>query len=160
MLKEGDTLPNVELQMKQGKSVESIFTHDYFAGKKVLLFAVPGAFTPTCSAKHLPGYVEQAQAIRAKGVERIACLSVNDPFVMAAWGEKYEAASAGVELLADGSGLFTKAAGLELDLSDAGFGLRSQRYALLAEDKIVKGLWVEPQHSFGVSSAEEVLKLL
>ena len=160
MLKQGDTLPNLELHTKTGKSVESIFTDDYFAGKRVLLFAVPGAFTPTCSAKHLPGYVEHAAALRAKGIERIACLSVNDAFVLAAWGEKYEAAGAGIDLLADGSGRFTKAVGLELDLSDAGFGLRSQRYALLAEDKIVKGLWVEPQHSFGVSSAEEVLKQL
>ena len=88
MIQEGEMLPNVELQTKRGKSVESVFTHDYFGGKKVLLFAVPGAFTPTCSAKHLPGYVEQAQALRAKGIEQIACLSVNDPFVMAAWGRK------------------------------------------------------------------------
>jgi len=136
-----------------------ISTDEVFAGKKVVLFALPGAFTPTCSAKHLPGFVEQAAAIKAKGVDTIACLSVNDPFVMGAWG-KDQGVGDKVLMLADGSGDFTKAVGLELDLAGRGFGLRSQRYAMIVDDGVVTTLNVEDSGAFLVSSADAILEAL
>ncbi len=132
-------------------------TDDIFKGKKVVLFAVPGAFTPTCSAKHLPGFVQNAEAFKAKGVDTVACLAVNDVFVMGAWG-KDQSADGKVDMLADGSAAFTKALGLELDLVARGMGVRSQRFALVAQDGKVTHLAVEPAGQFGISSAEDVLK--
>jgi peroxiredoxin (alkyl hydroperoxide reductase subunit C) len=136
-----------------------ISTDEVFGGKKVVLFALPGAFTPTCSAKHLPGFVQQAEAIRAKGVDTIACLSVNDAFVMGAWG-KDQGVEDKVLMLADGSAVFTKALGLELDLDNRGFGLRSQRYAMIVDDGVVTAVNVEQGGAFEVSSAEAILAAL
>ena len=134
-------------------------TADIFEGKKVVLFALPGAFTPTCSAKHLPGFVEKAGEIKAKGVDTIACLSVNDPFVMGAWGKDQNVGDT-VLMLADGSADLTKAMGLELDLTPRGFGMRSDRYAMIVEDGEVTLLNREEPGAFEVSSAEAVLKAL
>jgi peroxiredoxin (alkyl hydroperoxide reductase subunit C) len=136
-----------------------ISSDELFAGKKVVLFALPGAFTPTCSAKHLPGFVQQAEAIKAKGVDTIACLSVNDAFVMGAWG-KDQGVSDKVLMLADGSADLTKALGLELDLNSRGFGLRSQRYAMIVDDGVVTAVNVEQGGAFEVSSAEAILEAL
>lgn len=126
-------------------------------GKKVVIFAVPGAFTPTCSQKHLPGFLEKAGDLKAKGVDTIACVSVNDPFVMRAWGESVGTGDK-ILLLADGSGIWTNALGVTLDLTDKGLGLRSRRYSLLADDGTVKVLHLEEGGAFNVSSAEDILK--
>jgi peroxiredoxin len=131
-------------------------TDELFKGKKVVLFSVPGAFTPTCNAKHLPGFVQNADAFQKKGVDTVACMAVNDVFVMGAWG-KAGNADGKVVMLADGNGDFTKAVGLELDGSRFGMGLRSQRYALVAEDGVVKHLAVEEPAKFEVSKAETIL---
>jgi peroxiredoxin len=155
----GDRVPDVKLQVAKAGGIESVSSADLFAGKKVVLFAVPGAFTPTCSAKHLPGFIEKADEIRSKGVDEILCLSVNDAFVMGAWGTDRGAGDS-VTMVADGSGEFTRAVGLDFDGSNFGMGLRSQRYAALVEDGVVKGLWVEKPMKFEVSSAEAVLKSL
>lgn len=128
---------------------------DLFAGKRVVLFAVPGAYTPTCSAKHLPGFKGQADALKAKGIDTIACTSVNDVFVMDAWGQQQEAE--GVMMLADGNGAFAKAVGLEMDASGFGMGTRSQRYAMVVNDGKLEQLFVEGPGEFKVSSAEHVL---
>ena len=128
-------------------------------GKKVVLFAVPGAFTPTCSLKHLPGFIARADDLRAKGVDTIACISVNDPFVMDAWAKSVDAGDK-VLMLADGSALFTKAIGAELDLTDKGLGVRSRRYAALVEDGVVKVLNLEEGGAFTVSSADDILAKL
>jgi peroxiredoxin len=128
-------------------------------GKKVVLFAVPGAFTPTCSLKHLPGFIARADDLRAKGVDTIACISVNDPFVMDAWAKSVDAGDK-VLMLADGSALFTKAVGAELDLTDKGLGVRSRRYAALVEDGVVKVLNLEEGGAFTVSSADDILAKL
>jgi glutaredoxin-dependent peroxiredoxin len=128
-------------------------------GKKVVLFAVPGAFTPTCSLKHLPGFISRADDLRAKGVDTIACISVNDPFVMDAWAKSVDAGDK-VLMLADGSALFTKAVGAELDLTDKGLGIRSRRYAALVEDGVVKVLNLEEGGAFTVSSADDILAKL
>ena len=132
-------------------------TDELFGGKKVVLFALPGAFTPTCSAKHLPGFVNNFQAIKAKGVDAIACLSVNDAFVMDAWGKDQNVEDK-VMMLADGNGDFTKAVGLTMDGTGYGMGLRSQRYAMVIDNGVVKTLNVEAPGAFEVSSAESVLK--
>jgi len=158
-IKVGDKVPSVKLQHMTSGGPAEISTDELFAGKKVVLFALPGAFTPTCSAKHLPGFVEQAAAIKAKGVDTIACLSVNDPFVMGAWG-KDQGVGDKVLMLADGSGDFTKAVGLELDLAGRGFGLRSQRYAMIVDDGVVTTLNVEDSGGFLVSSANAILEAL
>jgi peroxiredoxin (alkyl hydroperoxide reductase subunit C) len=136
-----------------------ISTDEVFGGKKVVLFALPGAFTPTCSAKHLPGFVQQAEAIKAKGVDTIACLSVNDAFVMGAWG-KDQGVGDKVLMLADGSAELTKAMGLELDVTHRAFGVLSDRYAMIVEDGVVTLLNREQPGSFDVSSAETVLAAL
>jgi peroxiredoxin (alkyl hydroperoxide reductase subunit C) len=137
----------------------AISTDEIFPGKKVVLFALPGAFTPTCSAKHVPGYVANAEAIRAKGVDTIACLSVNDAFVMGAWGRD-QGVGDKVQMLADGSAQFTKAVGLELDLTERGLGLRSARYAMVVDDGVVQSLHVEKVGVLDVSAAEKVLDAL
>ena len=159
-IKAGDTLP-MDLKLKEmGEGgPKDVSVGDVFRGRKVVLFAVPGAFTPTCSAKHLPGFVEQAAAIRAKGVDEIVCLSVNDAFVMGAWGNAQNAKGK-VRMLADGNGEFTKALGLTLDASGFGMGQRSQRYALIVNDGKVQEALVEPGPGLNVSSAESVLSKL
>ena len=132
---------------------------DLVKGKKIALFAVPGAFTPTCSAKHLPGYVEQAAALRAKGIDEIWCVAVNDPFVMGAWGKSL-GVDGRVRMLGDGSGTWTKSLGLELDLVDKGLGVRSQRYSALLRDGVVEKLNLENGPGLSVSDAQTLLKQL
>ncbi|HEY1631983.1 MAG TPA: peroxiredoxin [Rhizomicrobium sp.] len=158
-IKVGDKVPSATLmQMKDG-GPKPVATDDLFGGKKVVLFALPGAFTPTCSAKHLPGFVSQADMIKAKGVDTIACMSVNDAFVMGAWGDQQKAGDK-VAMLADGNGDFTRALGLEMDASKFGMGKRSQRFSMVVDDGVVKELNVEEPGAFQVSSAEHVLKQL
>ncbi|MBN9510269.1 MAG: peroxiredoxin [Alphaproteobacteria bacterium] len=158
-IKVGDSIPSAKLMTPTADGPKEITTDEIFKGKKVVLFAVPGAFTPTCSAKHLPGFLESAAAIRAKGVDTIACMAVNDAFVMGAWS-KQNGADGAVLMLADGSATFTKAMGLELDLIARGLGVRSQRFALIAQDGKVTHLAVEPPGGFDVSRAEAVLAAL
>jgi peroxiredoxin len=152
----GDNIPDVELRMIKGKSPEPVRSRDVLGKGKVVLFAVPGAFTPTCSDYHLPGFVHRADELRAKHVDTIACISVNDPFVMGAWGRDQKVGDK-VLMLADGNGEFTRAVGLEVDMSGAGLGMRSQRYAMVIDDGVVTALFVEPQRGLNVSSAETVL---
>lgn len=159
-IKIGDMLPvDIKLKEMAEGGPKDVTVGEIFKGKKVVLFAVPGAFTPTCSMKHLPGFLEQANAIRAKGVDEIVCLAVNDAFVMGAWG-KASNAQGKVRMLADGNAEFTKALGLALDASGFGMGTRSQRYAIIAQDGKVKELFVEPGPGLTVSSAESVLAKL
>jgi peroxiredoxin len=158
-VKIGDKLPAVTLQIMGDSGPQAITTAELFDGKKVVLFALPGAFTPTCSAKHLPGFVQHADALSAKGVDRIICLSVNDVFVMNAWGKDQQVGDS-VVMLADGNGDFTRALGLEMDGSGFGMGQRSQRYALVAEDGVITTLAIEQPREFKVSSAEAVLAAL
>ncbi|WP_021023712.1 peroxiredoxin [Salinivibrio costicola] len=157
MIQQGQPLPSATLSEL---TAEGMQTHDIpalFANKKVVLFAVPGAFTPTCSESHLPGFVVKADEIKAKGVDMIACVSVNDAFVMQAWGEAQNANQ--IHMLADGDASFTKALGLEMDSGKFG-GIRSQRYAMIIENGTVTHLNVEAPKSFDVSSAEAILDLL
>lgn len=158
-IKVGDKIPSMKLMMATSDGPKETSTDEIFKGKKVVLFAVPGAFTPTCSAKHLPGFVQNADAIKAKGVDTIACIAVNDAFVMGAWA-KDQGCDDKVTMLADGSGTFAKAVGLELDVTARGLGMRSQRYALVAEDGKVTHLAVEPPGGFEVSKAESILSAL
>jgi glutaredoxin/glutathione-dependent peroxiredoxin len=153
----GDKIPSVTLKHPSPEGPKEISTDELFRGKTVALFAVPGAFTPTCSQRHLPGYVDRAAEIKAKGVDLIACLSVNDAFVMGAWGKDQNAGDK-VMMLADGSGDFTRAIGLELDATKAGLGKRSQRYSMLVDNGVVKALNIEKPGQFDVSSAEAMLK--
>lgn len=154
----GQKIPNATLSTMTENGPTPISTQEIFAGKKVVLFSVPGAFTPTCSARHLPGYVEEAEEILAKGVDTIACMAVNDVFVMNAWGKSAHADH--ILMLADGNGDFTRALGLELDATSFGMGQRSQRFALIADDGVVRELFVEQPGEFRVSSAEHVLSKL
>jgi peroxiredoxin len=159
-IKAGDTLPlDMKLKEMGDGGPKDVTAGDIFKGKKVVVFAVPGAFTPTCSMKHLPGFVEKAADIRAKGVDDIVCLSVNDAFVMGAWGKDQHCAGK-VRMLADGNGEFTKALGLELDASGFGMGKRSQRYAMIVKDGKVQEVLVEPGPGLNVSSADSVLSKL
>ena len=158
-LKVGATLPDVTFMTMTADGPVPMSTDDVFAGKRVALFAVPGAFTPTCSAKHLPGFIAKAAELKAKGVDRIACTSVNDVFVMGAWG-KDQGAGDDVVMLADGNGDFATALGLVMDGSAFGMGKRSQRYALVANDKVVEHIFVDEPGGFEVSSAEHVLSAL
>ena len=155
----GDKLPSVDIQTMGANGPETINTDALFAGKKVVLFALPGAYTPTCSASHLPGYVVKSDEILGRGVDTIACLSVNDAFVMDAWGKEHNADDR-VMMLADGSAHFTRAIGLELDLDAAGLGIRSQRYAMVVNDGVVEVLNVEAPQEFKVSDAETMLGTL
>ena len=154
----GDRIPKATLYKMENNSPSAVNTEEFFKGKKVVLFALPGAFTPTCSAAHLPGYVVNADKLQNMGVDVIACLSVNDAFVMGAWQESQSADS--IEMLADGSAEFTKAVGLELDLTDKGLGLRSDRYAMIVEDGVVTALNREAPGKFEVSDAESIMNLL
>lgn len=153
-IKVGDTLPQATFNMLLD-GVQAVTTDDVFKGKKVVLFAVPGAFTPTCSAKHLPGYIDQISEFKARGVE-VACLAVNDAFVLDAWAKSQKTPN-DIMMLADGNAEFTKALGLELDASGFGMGVRAQRFALYAEDGVVKQVHVEAPGEFKVSSAEAML---
>jgi glutaredoxin/glutathione-dependent peroxiredoxin len=153
----GDAIPETTLKrIREG--VETIDTPSLFDGHNVVLFAVPGAFTPTCSERHLPGFVLHFDEFRRRGID-VYCVSVNDPFVMQAWGESQNVPD-GLQMLADGNADFTRALGLEMDASGYGMGVRSKRYALYAEDGVVKQLWVESPGEFKVSSAEYVLENL
>lgn len=154
----GDKIPAAKIKTMTADGMSEVDTAEYFAGRKVVMFAVPGAFTPTCSAKHLPGFVENAAELKGKGVDEIACISVNDAFVMDAWGKSQNAAD--VTMLADGNGDFTKAMGLEMDGSGFGLGTRSQRYALIAENGTITTLNVEQAGAFDVSRAEAILSAL
>ena len=158
-VKVGDTLPQATFTPMGPDGPKPITTDEIFKGKTVALFAVPGAFTPTCSAKHLPGFKQQASALKAKGVDAIACVSVNDVFVMNAWGRDQSIGS-DIMMLADGNGAFTKAIGLELDASGFGMGQRSQRYSLVAKDGVVSQLNVEAGGEFRVSAADYMLEHL
>ncbi|HEY3519509.1 MAG TPA: peroxiredoxin [Rhodanobacteraceae bacterium] len=153
-IKTGDRLPAATFNLIRD-GVQSVSTDDVFKGKKVVLFSVPGAFTPTCSERHLPGYVEHYDQFKKRGIE-VACLAVNDAFVMKAWA-KDQSVPDGLLMLADGNGDFSKALGLEMDASKFGMGLRSKRFALYAEDGVVKVLQVEAPGEFKVSSAEAML---
>lgn len=150
----GDRIPEAVLQHID-EGVKKIDTPTLFEGRRMVLFAVPGAFTPTCSERHLPGFVEHFDAFRERGIE-VACMAVNDPFVMQAWGESQHVPP-GLRMLADGNGDLTRALGLEMDASGYGMGLRSKRFALYAENGVVKDLFVEAPGEFRVSSAEHVL---
>jgi peroxiredoxin len=157
-IKAGDKIPSSTLKIMGEKGPTDISTDDIFAGKKVLLFAVPGAFTPGCSITHLPGYVVNADKIKAKGVDTIACMAVNDAFVMDAWGKAHNAEE--LLMLADGNGDFTAALGLELDGRGFGLGTRSQRFAMIVDDGTVTHLNVEAGPGVDVSSAETMMGLL
>lgn len=163
-IKVGDRLPEATLQEfieveREGCTLgpNAFKVSDLVKGKKIAIFGLPGAYTPTCSAQHVPGYVQHADALKAKGVDEIWCVSVNDAFVMGAWGRDQKATNV-VRMMADGSAQFTKALGLELDLTSKGMGVRSQRYSMLVEDGVVKQLNVEAPGKFEVSNAETMLK--
>jgi len=155
----GDRLPSTTLVKATANGPEQVSSDEYFKGRKVALFSVPGAFTPTCSAKHLPGYLEKAEDLKAKGVDEIACTSVNDAFVMDAWGKSANAGDA-VTMLADGNGTFAEAVGLTMDGSKFGLGKRGQRYSMVVNDGVVEQLNVEAPGEFNVSSAEHMLNEL
>ncbi|KAM3332116.1 hypothetical protein ACQJBY_027755 [Aegilops geniculata] len=156
----GSTLPDGQLAwFDENDQMQQVSIHSLAAGKKVILFGVPGAFTPTCSNQHVPGFITQAEELKAKGVDEILLVSVNDPFVMKAWAKTYPD-NKHVKFLADGAAAYTKALGLELDLSEKGLGLRSRRFALLADDLKVTVANVEEGGQFTISGAEEILKAL
>jgi len=158
-IKIGDRIPSVTVQQMQEKGVTNITTDELFGGKKVAVFALPGAFTPTCSASHLPGYVVKSDELFAKGIDSIICLSVNDAHVMNAWGKEHNAEDR-VQMIADGSAKFTKAIGMEIDLNKAGMGIRSRRYAMVVNDGIVETLNLEEPGKFEVSDADTMLASL
>ena len=155
----GDRLPSATLTTMTAEGPKPLTTSELCEGKKVVLFAVPGAFTPTCSVQHLPGYVDNAQSLKDKGVDTVACVSVNDPFVMGAWGKDREVGE-DLMMLSDGNGDFTAAIGLEMDGSGFGLGTRSQRYAMIIDDGVVSTLNVESGPGLEVSSAETILSEL
>ena len=154
----GDRLPDVTLTVATPDGPEQTTTTDFFGGRRVALFAVPGAYTPTCSARHLPSYVEKASELKEKGVEEIACISVNDAFVMSAWNKSD--GSQDITMLADGNGAFSEAVGLSMDASKFGMGKRSQRYSMLVNDGVVEQLNVEAPGEYRASSAETLLEQL
>jgi peroxiredoxin len=155
----GDTLPSATLVRMTDNGPEKIEARDFFAGRRIALFSVPGAFTPTCSAKHLPGFIDKAEAIKAKGIDEVVGTAVNDAFVMGAWG-KSAGAEGKVTLLADGNGDFVKAMGLDFDGSGFGMGTRGQRFAMVVNDGKVEKLFVEAPGEFRVSSADYLLSEL
>ena len=154
-ISKGESLPDATLVKMTPDGPDKVQAADYFKGKKVALFAVPGAFTPTCSAKHLPGYIEKADELKAKGVDEIACTSVNDAFVLGAWRDANNAD--GITMLADGNGEFAKALGLDTDFSPYGMGTRSNRYSMIVDDGVVTEINVEEPGDFKVSSADHML---
>ena len=155
----GETIPAMKLIQSTPDGPKETSTEELFGGKTVVLFGVPGAFTPTCSVRHMPGFVEQADALKAKGADVVACLAVNDAFVLQAWA-KDQGAEGKIVMLADGSAEFTKKLGLEMDLTPRGLGVRSQRFALVAKDRKVAHIGVEEPGAFEVSRAEAVLEAL
>jgi peroxiredoxin len=155
----GDKVPSATLYKMGADGPEAVTTADYCAGRKVVIFGVPGAFTPTCSAQHVPGFMQNADALKAKGVEAIACVSVNDAFVMGAWAKDQSTGNT-IDMLGDGSGELAKAMDVELDLGSRGLGLRGKRFALVAEDGVVKHLALQDGGELTTSSAEETLKAL
>jgi peroxiredoxin (alkyl hydroperoxide reductase subunit C) len=159
MIKQGDMLPSLKLMAATADGPREISTDEIFKGKRVVLFAIPGAFTPTCSARHVPGFNEHLADFHAKGIDTVVCMAVNDAFVMGAFAKSQEV-SPEMVMLADGSGQFTQALGLELDLTARGLGVRSQRFALVADDMRVTHLAVEQPGDFDVSRAEAVLATL
>ncbi len=158
-IQEGDRLPDATLHVMKGAMPAAVTVDELFSGKKVVMFAVPGAFTPMCSQQHLPGFVAQAAALKGKGVDSIVCVSVNDAFVMGAWGDERNVGDA-VVMAGDGNGDFTRALGLEFDATGFGLGTRSQRYAMVVEDRTVTKLAVEAPGAFEVSKAEAMLEAL
>lgn len=152
----GGAFPALTLKTNTPDGIDDLDTAEFFKGRKVVLFAVPGAFTPTCSVQHLPGFVQKAGALKAKGVDAIACTAVNDAFVMGAWA-KDQGADDVITMIADGNGDLAKTLGLEMDVSVAGLGMRSQRYAMVVDNGTVTKLFVEEPRAFEVSSAEHVL---
>ena len=158
-IKVGDRLPKVTFIKATPDGPQPVDSESFFAGRKVVLFSVPGAFTPTCSARHLPGFVEKAEELKAKGVDEIACTAVNDAFVMNAWSDQASAAGK-VTMLSDGNGEFARAVGLEMDASKFGMGTRGQRFSMLVEDGVVTKLNVEEPGAFNVSSGEYMLEQL
>jgi len=158
-IKVGDKIPSVTLMRMGPDGPSAVSSDDIFAGKKVAFFGVPGAFTPTCSAKHVPGFLANADTLKAKGVDAIVCTSVNDVFVMDAWAKDQNTGDK-VEMVADGDAAFTKAAGLELDLTGKGLGLRNERFSMIVEDGVVKALNIDPAGAFEETSAEALLKQL
>lgn len=155
----GDKLPDVKIVKATAEGPEAVQSAEYFKGKKVALFSVPGAFTPTCSAKHLPGFVQHADSIKGKGIDQIVCLSVNDAFVMDAWGKAQNVGDK-VLLVADGNAEFSKATGLTMDGTNYGMGTRACRYAMVVDNGTVKALNVEAPGAFEVSSADAILKVI
>lgn len=158
-VKVGDKMPGGSFKVMTAEGPKDLSTEQLFSGKKVLLFSVPGAFTPTCDGKHLPGYIKQGAALKAKGVDTIACMSVNDVFVMNAWGKSANVGDS-ILMLADGNGDYAKALGLELDARGFGMGTRGQRFSIIVEDGVAKQLNVEAPGKFDVSSAECALNQL
>ncbi|HZK89723.1 MAG TPA: peroxiredoxin [Stellaceae bacterium] len=157
VIKVGDKIPSVTLRhLNEDGSVNAVSADDYFKGKTVAVFGLPGAYTRTCSSRHLPGYVTNSAALQGKGIDEIACVSVNDAFVMGAWGKEHSAGGK-VTMLGDGSGELTAALGLTVDRREAGMGIRSQRYSMVVQDGVVVELNVEPSGEYGVSSAEAML---
>ncbi|HUG44974.1 MAG TPA: peroxiredoxin [Sphingomicrobium sp.] len=154
----GDKIPDAPIAIATSEGPKPTTTGEYFKGRKVALFAVPGAFTPTCSARHLPSYVDKANGLKEKGIDEIACISVNDPFVMAAWGDKD--GSRDITMIADGNGQFAEAVGLDMDASKFGMGKRSQRYSMIVDDGIVEQLNIEAPGEYRASSAEHMLEQL
>jgi peroxiredoxin len=159
MIKVGDTIPSVQVRQIAENGVQEVNTGDFFKGRRVALFAVPGAFTSTCSAKHLPSFAKNADALRSKGIDAIACISVNDPAVMRAWSE-HSGTAGSVTMIADGNGDFARALGVEADMSKNGMGKRSRRYSMLVEDGVVKQFHLEEPGGFGVSSGDHLVALL
>lgn len=157
-IRAGEKIPDVDMMLMTGEGPRAFSLASAADGKRVVLFAVPGAFTPTCSARHLPGFVDSVEAFMAKGIDDIYCLSVNDVFVMGAWGESQQADR--ISMLADSAAAFTHAVGLDVDLSDFGLGIRSQRYAMLIENGVVSQLNIEPGPGLEVSSAAAMLALI
>ena len=156
----GDRIPSATLMTMTGDGPQQVKTDDFFAGKTVALVAVPGAFTPTCSAKHLPGFKDHRQDLTGKGVDTVACLSVNDAFVMGAWADSQGVGKDEIVMLGDGNGDFTRALGLSMDAKGFGMGERSQRYSMIVRDGVVEQLNVEQPGEFKVSSAEHMLTQL
>ena len=158
MIKVGDRLPEATLVKVGADGPEPVGTADFFAGRRVALFAVPGAFTPTCSVKHLPGFIERGEELKSRGIDEVACTAVNDPFVMGAWARQSEAQ--GITMLADGNATFADALGLSFDGAKFGMGKRSQRYSMIVNDGVVEQLNVEAPGEFKVSSADYLLEAL
>ncbi|WP_205480568.1 peroxiredoxin [Sphingomonas arenae] len=154
----GDKLPDVPLTIATDEGPRPTTTSEYFAGKKVALFAVPGAYTPTCSARHLPSFIEKADELKAKGIDEIACTAVNDAFVMSAWGR--ESGAQGITMLSDGNGQLAQALGLSMDAAKFGMGTRSQRYSMIVNDGVVEQLNVEEPGAYQVSGAETLIEQL